>query len=190
MPMPARPARRRDSGSAVTSWPSTTTVPDVTGSSALMRRTSVDLPAPEYPMTPKTSPARTSSVTPSTARTSGDVRLAGKTLTTSRKDTIGRAPSAGAVVVVVARGPVCWRAGVVLTGVSWGAGVAAWVDGGQGPGPALPPARRRTGPCGSAARVGLDLGEDLGELGGRLVRQDGGAARRLEERVLDLRVLV
>ena len=47
MPMPSRMPRSSRSGISVRSRPSTVMRPDVAGSSAFTRRTSVDLPAPE-----------------------------------------------------------------------------------------------------------------------------------------------
>ena len=52
IPMPSRMPRSSRSGMPVISRPSTVMLPDVAGSSAFTRRTSVDLPAPEYPMIP------------------------------------------------------------------------------------------------------------------------------------------
>ncbi len=56
--------------SFVRSTPLMTTSPDVGRSSRLMQRTSVDLPAPEKPMMPKTSPSSIVRLTSRTADTS------------------------------------------------------------------------------------------------------------------------
>ena len=69
MPMRVRSGRSFASERWETCWPSTVTVPDVGFSSPLIMRIRVDLPAPEKPMTPKTSPRFTASETSSTAFT-------------------------------------------------------------------------------------------------------------------------
>ena len=68
MPIFWRTGRNFDSLIDETRSPSTVTDPLVGCSSALIMRTSVDLPAPEYPMMPKMSPASMLNDTSSTAR--------------------------------------------------------------------------------------------------------------------------
>ncbi len=69
MPMRRRSATKPSSSRPPTSTPSTRTVPPLAASSALMVRSSVDLPAPLRPMMPKTSPRSTANETASSAAT-------------------------------------------------------------------------------------------------------------------------
>ena len=69
IPVRRRMGRTCRSGRVEMSTPSTTTVPEVTRSSPLIRRTRVLLPAPDWPMTAKISPASISRSTPSSAVT-------------------------------------------------------------------------------------------------------------------------
>jgi len=84
--MRARAGRSSRSVRPVIGTSSTMIVPLVGVSSALMSRTSVLLPAPEYPMTPKTSPRSISTLTLSTARTG--CAPAVNSLDTLRRETI------------------------------------------------------------------------------------------------------
>ena len=67
MPMFWRAARSADLPRPVSSVPATYTTPWSGRSSRLIRRSSVDLPAPLLPMMPKVSPARIDSDTSQTA---------------------------------------------------------------------------------------------------------------------------
>ena len=69
MPIFLRACRSSLAESAVISFPSTVTEPEVGRSSRLMHRTSVDLPAPEKPMMPKISPLPIERLTSCTACT-------------------------------------------------------------------------------------------------------------------------
>ena len=69
MPMRVRSGRSFASDRCETCSPSTVTVPEVGFSSPLIMRMRVDLPAPEKPITPNTSPRLTVKETSSTALT-------------------------------------------------------------------------------------------------------------------------
>ena len=64
IPIFLRTSRSRFSSSFVSSVPSTVTVPSVGRSNRLMHRTSVDFPAPENPMIPKSYPVQYSNLPP------------------------------------------------------------------------------------------------------------------------------
>ena len=96
MPIERRSWRRPASSSAPTSTPSTRTLPPVGFSRPLTRRISVDLPAPERPMTPVIEPRPTESETLSSAVKAPLLPDAAKCLETPSKMTAA-SPGAGAL---------------------------------------------------------------------------------------------
>ena len=104
MPTSRRRSRRSRPRAAVTSRPSTSTRPEDARSSPLTSRRSVDLPAPDRPITPVIPPCGTCRSTSSSAAT--DPPAWGQTLTTPRNAMAGGAAGMGADCVM----PACYRA--------------------------------------------------------------------------------
>ncbi len=106
----SRVSRRRSASSSVArSRPSTSSRPDVGGYSPTIARPSVVLPQPDSPTTPSTSPARTSRLTPSTARSRAISRLNGPPRTGNSTDRASAWSSGGVIGKPPTRGLRCER---------------------------------------------------------------------------------
>ncbi len=102
MPIAWRALRSSRLPSAVSSRPATNTRPASGRSSKWTRRSSVDLPAPLLPMSPKTSPSRTCNETDRTASKRPPSGIANDLATPSRRISGGGNPTSRGVMLLMA----------------------------------------------------------------------------------------
>src|SRR5690606_13954471 len=155
MPIERRTERRARSPSCATSVPSTMTRPAVGFSSPLTRRISVDLPAPERPMTPTMELRGTSRSMPASACTAAELLRAGKDLATpSKRMMASSASSLGGIAASAAMGE--WAFTVILFPGACGGLAALCRHSAAGASPPLIILQREAGGALGRPRIGED----------------------------------